>query len=348
MILHLFPDTNKVFTIPYMKLIKKNDSEKVHIFVVWGNSVPEYPVENVYFINGLSKGVELLKLILRADKIILHSMFIPKYLLIINLIPNAIAKTYWVIWGGDLHFHEHSRECFWYKIYDIYRGFFIRKLKGICTLAKGDYELAQKWYRTKAEYFQAIYKVDELAYAQNLPIKQPNDTIRILIGNSATETNNHIHAFNVLKKLKNENIEIFCPLSYGDVRYADFVENCGREIFGAKFIPIRKLLSSKAYIDLLNSVDIGIFDNTRQQALGNIYLLLVMKKKLYLNSGSEMWESLHDVENIEIYDINEIESSSMKDVISMKEDSKEKNRTIVLAKNSDINIYEIWRIIFEA
>lgn len=348
MILHLFTDTNKVFTVPYMKLIREHDAEKLHVFVVWGQVVPEYPIKDVYFINDSKGYFNLLKLIYKADKIILHSLFIPKYLLAVSVVPGAIAKAYWVVWGADLHFHEYAEDNFKYKIYDMYRGNFIRKLRGICTLVIGDYELAKKWYGTKSEYFQAIYKVDGLSYAQSLPIKKRENKIRIIVGNSATESNNHFHVFELLEKFKNEDIEIICPLSYGNIEYAAKVENMGKKIFGAKFIAIKEFFTSEKYIELLNSIDVGIFDNTRQQALGNIYLLLVMQKKLYLNSSSEMWTNFRNTEKLKIFDVEELKTSSVKDIALIEENDSNKNRNIVLNKNSDMNIYATWDVIFKS
>ena len=49
------------------------------------------------------------------------------------------------------------------------------------------------------------------------PPKDEKQIINILIGNSATETNNHIEVLDLLSKFKNEDIKIYVPLSYGDM-----------------------------------------------------------------------------------------------------------------------------------
>ena len=40
-----------------------------------------------------------------------------------------------------------------------------------------------------------------------------------------------------------------------------------------------------SYISFLGSIDIGIFNNNRQQGMGNITNLLYLGKKVYLSKG---------------------------------------------------------------
>ena len=47
--------------------------------------------------------------------------------------------------------------------------------------------------------------------------------IIIQVGNSATNTNNHIDVLKTLEKYKCENIKIFLPLAYGEQEYAEEV-----------------------------------------------------------------------------------------------------------------------------
>ena len=45
------------------------------------------------------------------------------------------------------------------------------------------------------------------------PTRDKYGSIRILLGNSATKTNRHVEAMQMLSKIKDENIEVFAPLS---------------------------------------------------------------------------------------------------------------------------------------
>ena len=76
---------------------------------------------------------------------------------------------------------------------------------------------------------------------ENDVVEPVHGTIKILLGNSATESNQHKEAFELLEKYKNKNIKIYVPLSYGPEKYADEIEQLGMHIFGEKFIPMRSL-----------------------------------------------------------------------------------------------------------
>lgn len=105
------------------------------------------------------------------------------------------------------------------------------------------------------------------------------------MGNSATKTNCHIEIFNKLSKYDwIHELEIICPLSYGnEEEYRDYVIKVGYEKIGNKFKPITEYISLTKYIELLNSCDVGVFNNNRQQGGSTIlYLTRLGKKCIYV------------------------------------------------------------------
>ena len=60
----------------------------------------------------------------------------------------------------------------------------------------------------------------------------------ILLGNSATHTNNHLEAFEILEKFDLKNFKIITPLSYGSKAYADKIVELGKDKFGNIFYPL--------------------------------------------------------------------------------------------------------------
>src|SRR5262249_51243273 len=69
----------------------------------------------------------------------------------------------------------------------------------------------------------------------------------LLLGNSATPTNNHLDAFELLRRLDLEGRNIVVPLSYGVESYADAVCAHGHRLFGPRFVPLRGYLSPAEY-----------------------------------------------------------------------------------------------------
>ena len=83
--------------------------------------------------------------------------------------------------------------------------------------------------------------------------------------------------------------EVYSPLSYGDMLYANLVESEGIRLLGKKFHPIRSLMHANDYYNFLKSIDIGIFDSKRQAGAGNIFHLLGYGKSVYINKQSTVY-----------------------------------------------------------
>lgn len=105
----------------------------------------------------------------------------------------------------------------------------------------------------------------------------------ILLGNSASATNNHLEAFDLLKGLSLGNRKIVSPLSYGSPRYAKAISDEGNKQFGDRFIPITSFLPIGEYNQLISDCGIVIMNHYRPQAVGNIIAALYMGCKVFLN-----------------------------------------------------------------
>ena len=136
----------------------------------------------------------------------------------------------------------------------------------------------------------------------NTPLKQDRKKT-FLIGNSADPSNNHLEIISKLSPLKDQDIRIICPLSYGDMSYAQEIAKAGHDIFGGKFEPLLKLLSLDEYLKVLADVDIAIFAHQRQQAMGNTITLLGMGKMVYIRKDTSTWDFLKSI-NISVEDFD--------------------------------------------
>jgi len=353
-IVHIFSNTSENFSAPYIKFVNQYFDAGQHLFYILGKDLrSEDKIQeraNVIYQSHMLRG-NFIHQIYQADKIIIHSLTIPKFVLFLFLQPWLRKKCIWVIWGGDLYSHLYMQKKLKYCLYDYIKGRTVRTMSGIATLVENDYILAQKWYGVKGNYYNAVYMNEaQHEYVLKLLEKKgkfvPKIQTRILIGNSATASNCHIEVLDKLKKFKNEEIEIICPLSYGDKAYAEKVIAYGQRIFGRNFCPLLDLLEQNDYIDVLDSVDIGIFNNNRQQALGNIYVLLELGKKVYLRKDTSMWSRMVKVLDEKIFDVSEIESMGFKDFIFMEESDKLKNIQNMKNFNSTENIKNIWEKVF--
>lgn len=116
-----------------------------------------------------------------------------------------------------------------------------------------------------------------------------NETaLRVIVGNSAAPTNRHIPIITELSRFSGENIEVFAPLSYGSDAYRDEVIAHGVRMFGDKFHPLTEFMPMEAYQAFLSTISVGVFNQNRQQGLGNIISLMRFGAKVYLSQDSVM------------------------------------------------------------
>ncbi len=116
----------------------------------------------------------------------------------------------------------------------------------------------------------------------------------LLVGNSATYTNNHLEAFKLVRNYEkiNPNGKIVCPLSYGENSYQQIIIETGREIFGDKFLPVVDYMPIQQYVGILINCGFVIMNHVRQQALGNILIMLYLGAKVLLREENPVYTFL--------------------------------------------------------
>lgn len=110
----------------------------------------------------------------------------------------------------------------------------------------------------------------------------------ILLGNSATATNNHVEAILSLSRLDLTDRRVIVPLSYGDERYADQVCEIGRRLLGDAFVPLRKFLSLQDYLHVIQSCSVFVMNNVRAQGVGNIVAAYMNGAKVCLRPENHL------------------------------------------------------------
>ena len=349
---------NEKFIDPYIEFIKNNFNFDEHkFFIIDGVSdeklkIPNY--ENVYFYksnynkNKIIQILELFKILYKSlkqgEKIYFHSLFNKKIILFLFVFRNFLKRSNWIIWGGDLYCYEkrkrYLKNFFWYKIEDYVKKNFAH----ISTLVPEDYEIAKKYYKVKGKNQMAIYPFDlDIEFFNNLSAEIKNN-VYIQVGNSADPSNNHFEILDILKKYKNENIKIFCILSYGDKEYAKKINDYGKKFFGKKFIGIFDYMSFKEYCQYLKNIDILIFNHKRQQGLGNIFMLSYFEKKIYIRNDISSWNYLTKDLGLKLNSYENIKRETFKKFI--KNNCKGNKEKVLKTYFSSKYISQIWTDIF--
>lgn len=349
MYLHILIDS--FYTSKFIDFVRQYFDSSSHVFVTFAHNsryLNSNEVNKLEFLN--IKHVRwLYKKMSEADLVFLHSTFCARSLLLLFLNQKCLSKTIWVLWGGDLYnYWLNDSHTIKERVLEKVKGSMIKRIAGIVALVKEDYEFAKEKYNTSAEYIYAFYPNPadfSMLDAASKEVCNRSER-RILIGNSAAPSNNHLEILNALARYRMENIEIICPLSYGLQDYANKVQEYGLELFGNRFIALREFLSPTEYARILSNMDVAIFAHRRQQALGNILALLYLGKKVYVRSDISTWSFLNRL-GIKVFDTKGILDGLETDLFSLQEQATVRNREIVRSEFSEDHCVQLWKNVFE-
>jgi len=197
-----------------------------------------------------------------------------------------------IIWGYELYrYNENHRTIKQHLVQWLHRVI-IAKLKRVFTLTPGDAHLVQQFLKRNNNQVLPYPGIGLTDLEVKAKQSDSQRDIRILVGNSAAQSNQHIDAFEQLKHLANENIEIIVPLNYaGEPEYIDEVISKGQSIFGKKFTAITEMLTKAQYDELLTAIDLTVFAHQRQQGLYVVYAMLLMGKHVYLRKETTSYKN---------------------------------------------------------
>lgn len=309
-----------------------------HVLVVNGHrSVPVAGTAPRWLVRTANRRAFLLeaaRLGAEADKVVLHGLFDTSIMLLLAWRPGVRRKTCWIIWGGDLYAHRQPARSLRDRVLKSLRRFVVVRLPQVATHVPGDAVLCREWFGWRGEYLRAItyphsvvrlpdaapaaresgagsrrgtgvLEADAAAGDHGGENRQPRDPRRVLAGNSAAPTNNHRDLFERLKRVDDGHMLVYCPLSYGPSEGRDEVAAWGAAAFGERFVPLLDMMHIDAYLDLLGSMDMAVFNHDRQAALGNILMLVGLGKRVYLKRGTTTWAHLASL-GIKIFDVDDL------------------------------------------
>ena len=292
-VLHLI--TLDKFISPLIDLLESQEYFNEHLFHISGDEL-KFPVKrrgNTTFLkdysNKFSAYLDLLKVLNKTEKIIIHGLIDIKIVVLLFFQPWLLKKCYWVMWGGDLYAYQLAERNWKWRFKEFFRRPVIKHMGHLVTYIEGDVALARKWYGATGQYHECIMYTSNVYREYPVP-GEPHNRINIQIGNSADPSNNHLEILEQLLPLRDQNIAIYAPLSYGNQEYAQSIIKAGVEQFGEKFKPMTDFMPFDQYLEFLGKVDIAIFNHKRQQAMGNTITLLGLGKKVYLRDDVTPWK----------------------------------------------------------
>lgn len=303
-----------------------------------------FKASNIYYID---------KLVLEynIDKLFIHYLTPLKALISERLRMNRKIKTYWIFFGAELYiqlykdfnfdlFDESStygskiinsfENKFTDTLVDVWSLLFFRKIVSrsirkffknvdfFCFWNENDYLLLRKYYNTSAKFKQFIYYKAVAFNDFSNEIEKTN----IIVNHAASQFGNHFTIIDKIRKIDptGQN-KIIIPLSYGikDIK-DDIVDTVKRKEI-PNVVLIDNYLDLDSYTNLLQSSKVAIYGMKRQEAAGNIFMLLFYGAKVFLRNDNNLLlyfrdrgfkvfsfeddlSNFHDLEGLEKKDMN--------------------------------------------
>lgn len=176
-----------------------------------------------------------------------------------------------------------------------------------------------------ADYCKHYYYTVEDVYDKGPPkMAGPH----ILLGNSASLTNNHCEAFDFLRKISQKERKIIVPLNYGDSLYADEICKIGKNQLGNAFIPLREWLPIDEYNQKISRCGFVIMNHKRQRAFGNINIALYKGAKVFLRSENPLYAYYLSI-GVKIYSVENLKQSAENALKPLGSVARENNHKII-------------------
>lgn len=216
----------------------------------------------------------------------------------------------------------------------------LRRVDYISTVLPLEYSLLIEKRHIKAKYFPFQYT--NFSCKEDIRLVDYDKANWILLGNSATATNNHLDILNLCKKRKIQNT-LYLPLAYGDKSYA---EELKKNINGLNVVYQEEFLSSDIYKMRLMNCRACVFGHLRQQAIGNVIMSLLQGSKVFLYKDSIAYQFF----NAEGYTVFTIEDDFFQSDVDDALDGKEimKNRQLICEWFSTENVLNRLTNFFDA
>ncbi|CAK7001058.1 MAG: TDP-N-acetylfucosamine:lipid II N-acetylfucosaminyltransferase [Parabacteroides distasonis] len=324
---------NSPFCLNFIYFLKRMRCED-HLFVlITKTDIPElFEYENVLFKKDLS--IEMLSYYVKEGYSVIFHSFPFSSIACLFLDRQMLNHVTWWVWGHDLYRKNHVKSgdlkgnkklVYFLKLgmnvvysplmsilWSVALKRKLSHLRAIVVNCGADEDFLRQKMGDSIKIFRSAYSVGYFNEDfERLPSQVSDSIIRVMIGHSAFEFLRHKVYLDKLSAYKNENLRIILPLSYGNMQYARSVADYAKDKFGDKVTVLSEGMDFISYAKLLKSIDVAIFDYEHQSALGNIYLLFLFGKKVYLSPTGVLYKSFLK-EGIAVYDCKEIGEVSFK------------------------------------
>lgn len=156
----------------------------------------------------------------------------------------------------------------------------------------------------------------------------------ILIGNSASFSNNHLYVLDFLKKVGlTSETKLVMPLSYGGTtKYADVVEKEFCEAFPHKVKTLRIYMPLHEYNKIFLDINSCIMSAWRQESIGTIIMCLYLGIKVFMSNRSPLYKWLTEC-GFKMFELESISRESLESPLT--DNIRQHNRMLVIDRYNE-------------
>lgn len=206
---------------------------------------------------------------------------------------------------------------------------FLRRIKGIIPCEQPDYDLACELLDRKLD----LVNISPRSKTNELPFADGED---ICVGHSASMTNNHLYALEILKRIPLEKSKLVLPLSYNvqSENYKEVVMTQYCQYFGDKVSFLLDYQSYDEYKKGYLNYKVAFYPCWRQEALGNIFICLQLGVRVFLSIHNPCYQYFKKL-GYYIYAMEDIKGAESLTPLPIEE--KEHNRNLYLKISQERN-----------
>jgi len=329
LIVHIFDDTPHHYYPMQSFFSNKCTVKEKQFFLVRQPSTPAVKSDKQALFSFYNNNDELLiqlKQLPNSARVVFHGLF-DLHLWRRLIFTSVVTRSSCVFWGAELYRHTQGRRSVKQHLAQLIHIALVKRLTKVVALNYGDALLVKRYLKRK-EAMVLPYPLIGLKKSDT-SVKQANEPLKFLVGNSAAKSNEHLFALKQLAHLSENNIEIIVPLNYaGSKEYVDEIMKAGFEIFGGKFKPITNMLDKPDYDKLLESVDFAIFSHQRQQGLYVVYAMFMLSKGIFLRQSTTSFSSLSSL-GFDVQATEDLATLSFSQLLALRENITEKNAILM-------------------
>ena len=172
----------------------------------------------------------------------------------------------------------------------------IKKINWIATFQPEQFDLLRELNAIDPKAKRIHFSYYPLEYILGKDKSEDYSTGKnILLGNSASFTNNHAEALSIMSRLNLSDRQVFVPLSYGNRDYAKKIISYAHLNMGSNFHPLLDFMPLQDYNKLISSCAYVVMNHYRGQAAGNLIASLYKGCKVFMSERSTIYKYLKNL-----------------------------------------------------